>query len=637
MFFKKNKACRLFSSALWSGIGVGLLLVFASCDKMLDAPDKNAVEASDNYNTFNDADNLILGIYGKLMELVDEVVVLNELRGDLMDVTVNATSDQTAINDHNATPDNAYCDLSPFYEVILNCNDALANFDYMKSENKLSKDNYDFRYADVMTVRSWVYLQLAIHFGNIPYITEPFVTVEDLKDASRFPILSYEQVLEKLREAMQALPTLEVVVSSPIFAATSAQTQNVNLKMMLLNKHMVFGDILLYSNRYEEAAAQYYEVINEAEKKAWLNNGATLIYKAACDYDFYLSSQPFFYISYDRYKAQDIVSFGNKWKEIFSRASTDSQLGAEMINMFEYKSNFAIQYPLIELFANTGKGKYRLKPSQHAIDDLWEAQIQRGNNVQYDGRGRESSFDHVNGDPVVIKYLYDYYPRLSDGRMIRLDYASNKQENLLAGKWFIYRAGLLHLRYAEAANRSGYPDLALALLNSGGVRSAYNWSNFEGLPWGGSGSNVEGIQYSGYRPVDALTPSVPYPYPFYLDARFNSDINSFHQYTRFTSPWYRSNGLRYRVYLQNVAKPDWVLNKADSIQWVEEALLTEAALECGFEGHRWGDMLRIALRKNKDDGTGTIYLNEMLRKKFEKAGKAAPSITPNNWFLPRKN
>ncbi len=47
---------------------VALMLNLPSCKGMLDTTDANNVEQNQHYATFNDADNAILGIYGKLMD-----------------------------------------------------------------------------------------------------------------------------------------------------------------------------------------------------------------------------------------------------------------------------------------------------------------------------------------------------------------------------------------------------------------------------------------------------------------------------------------------------------------------------------------------------------------------------------------
>jgi hypothetical protein len=604
---------------------VVLLLAFTlySCEDMLEAKDENNIEADDNYRTENDADNAILGIYSKFMTLVDRVIVLEELRADLLDITEKSTTDLQAINNHTATATNKWCEIAPFYEVILNCNDALYNFDKMLADNRLSKADYGHRYADVMTIRCWVYLELAIHFGNIPYVTDPLLTVEDVKNQANFPEISFDEVVSKLTASMVGLPTLDLSTDSPLYSATA---DGYLMRMFFLNKKLMLGDLYLWADKYVEAATQYNNFFKEAESK--LYPGVEYhAYKA----DFWVwagSNEPMFQVCYERYKAADMSTYRNKWKEMFTRSSTNAELRKEMITMVSYDAAFAPEYPLIELFANTGIGQYQMKPSQYAIDDLWETQVQPESGFVFDGRGRESTFDYVNGQPVALKYLYDYYKQSTDNnKTIHLGYNSySKDQYARNGKWFIYRAALLHLRYAEAANRAGYPDIAYALINNG-IKAAYDWPMEDGTTLR---SDKEGVQYTGYRPADDNSKSVPYGEPFYLDARQN-DL----PYTYYRSPWCRSSGIRYRAWVDNIEKPDWVQNKSDSIRWMEEAIVTEDALECGHEGHRWGTLLRIAMRKNKDNGSGTAFLNESLGNKFKKSGGSAPNLTPATWFLPK--
>jgi hypothetical protein len=583
---------------------------------MLDVANENEVDVSQHYNTAGDADNTILAIYGKMMGLVDRFIVLGELRADLMDITANATFDMAALSSHSPAPDNEYCNMAPFYEVILNCNDALANFDKMLANNKMSSTDYGHRYADVATVRCWLYLQLAIHFGSIPYVTDPLTTVAELKNAQA-PVCSLSEVLSSLIACMEALPSRGISTASPLH---NVAIDGYYTRMLFLNKHFVMGDLYLWANRYVDAAREYYAVIDEAEQLFFSGNE-----KVAYKVDGWVwsgSNEPKFQVCYVRYKDQDQNSFRNKWKEIFTRQSTDSELRQEMITMWSYNPSFAPRYPLVEIFANTGLGSYLLKPSDYAID-LWENTQVQVNDFVYDGRGREASFDYVNGQPVVIKYLYDYYPHTTDAnKTIHLTYNDIENELAVQGKWFVQRAALLHLRYAEAANRAGYSDLAYAILNNGVVPN-YDWPT-EADP-ASTRDDKSGVQYTGYRPASDDAASVPYPSPFYLDGRMD-DLPSY-----FRSPWRDNYGVRRRASLKNIEKPTWVVGHADSVQWIEEAILLEAALECGFEGHRWGDMLRIALRKNADDGSGTQYLNDLMGK-----AKSVPYLTPETWFLPKK-
>jgi len=191
---KNKKYSYMKSLNITAGIALyALLLVsFTSCQDILDVNAKEVVEASENYHNAYDADNAIWGLYGKVSKLAENVVVLNELRADLMDVTPNATVDQTDINNHTENASNKYCDPSPFYEVILNANDILSNFDKMLAENRISKEDYDPRYSDVMAIRCWTYLQLGIQFKDVPYITNPLQSVDSLNNVALFPKFSLD-------------------------------------------------------------------------------------------------------------------------------------------------------------------------------------------------------------------------------------------------------------------------------------------------------------------------------------------------------------------------------------------------------------------------------------------------------------
>ncbi len=139
-----------------------------------------------------DADAAVLGIYGKFMQLAKQYILLNELRADLMSPTPNADIYLQQLSNHTVSADNPYIDPTPFYEVILNCNVTMKNFDIMLADKKLKVDEYNQRYSDVASIRSWVYLQLGIHFGNIPYVTEPLTKVSDLQNESLFPKIPFQ-------------------------------------------------------------------------------------------------------------------------------------------------------------------------------------------------------------------------------------------------------------------------------------------------------------------------------------------------------------------------------------------------------------------------------------------------------------
>lgn len=618
-----------------AGLALSALLNLSlySCQDMLKADAEEVVEESENYHNVYDADNAIWGLYGKVSNLAENVVVLNELRADLMDVTSNATTDQVAINNHSADANNKYCDPSLFYEVILNANDILSNFDKMLAEKKMSKEDYDPRYSDVVAVRCWAYLQLGIQFGEVPYVTDPLQSIEALKDDSKFSKLSLDQLIVKLIDEMDKIPSMETNTLSAFYNQTiTSNSKSFFLNMQFLDKHILLGDLYLWNNQYVDAAMQYKAYMDYADA----SSSKTNVKNKVSTWVWSGSNEPRFQICYQRYKDQDVSSYRNMWKEIFYRGSTDAGtsgsvgLQDEMIWMISFSGSAASSSPFVKLFANTGQGQYQIKPSKFAIDSLWESQVQQSNGFVFDGRGRESSFDYVNGQPVVLKYLYDYYTTTTTdaNKTIHLNYSTIENPYTKPGKWFLYRAALLHLRYAEAANRAGYPRLAYALLNNG-IRANFDWRKSDGT----YRADKVGVQYTSFPPASDNEVAKPYPAPFYLDARQNDA-----PYTYLRSPWRDNSGIRSRAFLVNITKPVTVVTKEDSIQWIEQALIKEAALECGFEGQRWGDLLRVARRKASKDANGTVLsnMNAAIAPKFATVGKAAPVLSENNLFLPMK-
>src|SRR5690606_23737291 len=117
-----------------------LLSAVTSCKKFLDVEPSDKLVKEQYYRNIYDADAAVLGVYGKFMNLAKQYVLLNELRDDLMAVTANADSYLREISANNVSNNNPYADPKSFYEVILNCNDVLKNFDIMLQDKKFTHD-----------------------------------------------------------------------------------------------------------------------------------------------------------------------------------------------------------------------------------------------------------------------------------------------------------------------------------------------------------------------------------------------------------------------------------------------------------------------------------------------------------------
>jgi hypothetical protein len=555
-----------------------------SCKKFLDVQPEDKLVSEQMYRDVFDADAAVLGVYGKLMNVAKQYVVLNELRADLMSVTVNEDPYLREIGTSKVTESNPYANPKPFYEVILNCNDVLKNFDIMLKDKKFSQDDYNQRYSDVGAIRSWVYLQLGIQYGNVPYITDPLDNIDDVKDASKFPKVSFDDLLDKLIAFTEALPYKKPYATGNSLVIT---VDGYNTAKFFINKECLLGDLNLWKGNYTQAAS-YYKSVMETGTPSGNDNEKFDTYRVKYAE---VTSHNDLAVGYTRFSEQDATSLVNNntqgWKSMFIRGQ-DVLWNTEWIWVLPFSKDFKPANPFIDLFSNRG-GSYLVKPSKQAID-MWDAQKQN-NGIPYDARGKKFTYNELDGQPVIMKYIYNY-----------LDPLTWQPVNFFEkqGQWFLYRAATLHLRFAEAANRDNRHKLANALLNTG-IQNAYTEDGV---------TDVTDIEQ---------THDVP-PYDF--DARMGD-------YPRFRSPWHRNGGVRGRAYVQ----PAPVVG--DSTISIEDNLIREAGLELAYEGYRWADLVRIAKRRNDPAFLADKIYEKLVKEGNGQAGEVRTRLmNPDNWYLP---
>jgi hypothetical protein len=536
---------------------------------MLQEDPEGELTEQNMYQNVFDADAAVIGVYGKLMNLAEPYVMLNELRADLMTTTDNADQYLRELNEHDVTKGNPYVNPRPYYEVILNCNDALAGFDRMLKDKKLSQEDYDSRYSDIAAVRCWVYLQLAIQYGKIPYVTDALSTTSDLDNVALMPRLPFDQVIDQLVRTMESLPTL-----SPYPEGTSLVTtvDGYTTNKFFINKRMLLGILYLWKGNYHQAAVAFKTVMESG------GTGDIYTYRLTGSS---IADNNDLAVGYVRYREEDenalVDNNSQGWRSIFAR-SEDALFDREWIWYLPFDKSFDPTDPFINLFSLYG-GSYLVKPSVSAMD-RWNAQIQK-NDFPYDARGRKFTYREFDGKPVILKYLYNF---LDESTLMPLNLFQK------SGKWFLYRAASLHLYYAEAANRDRHHWLAYALLNEG-LTTIPNRITNEGAPYD-------------------------------FDARKSTNPT-------IVGDWYQNAGVRGRANLYE--RPV----TGDSTLAIEDNIIDEAALEMAYEGRRWPDLMRIAIRRN-DPAFLADKIYDMLEKENnpKAASVRARLMNMENWYLP---
>lgn len=569
---------------------VMLLLSFTACKKVFDIKPEDQLDVSNAYQNVYDADAAVVGIYGKFMGLAEQYVVLNELRADLLDVTTNSDENLRQISTHTVKENNPYANPRPFYELILNCNDVMEHFQVMVKEKRMTEDQFNQRYSDIVSLRSFLYLQLGIHFGAVPYVTSSLKSVDEVKNAANFPRLPFNVLLDSLIRVTEAVPFKE---QYPTGTNLNITVDGYQTQKFYITKKVILGDLYLWKGNYQKAA-EYYRQVMETGTQGVVDGRYYSLYKVGWDSNGDIDH----YISYSRAGDASTLVYNTQWRIMFEQNYGTSGFDREWVWVLPFDNKFNPQNSLIKLFSPVG-GQYLVRPSQEVFD-LWDGETQRaaqGGSIPYDARKLLSTMT-IGGQPVAMKYLYNY---------IGWNTSTALNPLLKNGKWFLFRQTQLHMRFAEAANRSGKYRLAWGLWNSG----------------------IAGAYPAPTSDVTNYHNTLNEPYPFNFDAR-NSGSSGVPYYR---ADWYRNIGIRARANMTDVAIP-----AADSLNSIESGLIKETALENAFEGTRWPDLLRISLRRNDPSFIADRVYNKLIKSGISAgaASAARAKLMARDYYLPFK-
>lgn len=531
-----------------------LAVMASSCDSMLDVnSERNMFPENHKIDSPNDSIYSMIGIFTQLQKLADRYVVLGELRADLMDVTQNAGPELREINNLEITSVNPYNAIEDYYAVINHCNYLINNIDtafISGGEKSLLKE-----YAAARAIRAWTYMQLAMNYGKAKYYSEPLLTVQDAQ--KQFPEYSINELVPLLIQELEPVKSVETPGAISLGPDMSSEKLFFPIPLLL-------GDLYMWSGQFEKAAREYYSLIEKNR-----------------------------YVTDDRYSSTWTVDNG-----VFVERDMFDQ---NYINIFELTTNE--QITLIagstelgeedELFKMTIRN-YELTPSQAAIDN-WDAQTYYYNeNATIPGDLRGPAGAYINQTTPNISF--------SAGDAI-LKYYLMWSEAEVSKAVMVYRVATLYLRYAEAVNRAGKPNLAFAVLKHG--------------------MNADALA------VDTIVPRHE-KYSVYTDT-----TGTFIDYINFNNIAFDNNiGVHSRGCGNMDRATDYVIpalnTKEDSILYVEDKIIEELALETAFEGSRFHDLMRIAIRRNNP-----AYLADKIAAKHTGNEQAIRSklMDENNWYL----
>ena len=623
------------------------------------------------------------GIMQAMQQLADQYFFQNEMRGDLVTTTNKATTNLKNLASFTADVSNKYDSVYLYYKVINNCNYYLAHRDTTLTTG--ARNVVCNEYAAVASFRAWAYLQLTRQYGNVPYVTEPVTTIDQINSntaaASYAAILAGEaENLEKLKarysDEQIAVPTFNNALRSigRLNWDTSVEKQMLPGKCFIpLN--VVLGDIYLELGEYEKAAKCYYQYLRyDGEHDPYFASirgiSVNFCNPIRTSYSWY---SPIFKnltdLPADFNETQQGTLYANQplWESSFQHSAAAGDVISHIPMAVNYTQGKTTDIPAVFGYSYYGtdkNGDVRTSSLYDVFNCPKTENIQVVPSKAYCDSARLAQHYYYTVQSTTGKQYWTIKSApLGDARARIVSQGDGEDSSYVycekpsTAYILLYRNATVWLHLAEALNRMGYPDAAFAVLKNGIHSELANFRYY--IEYVKDSQGNDSIDEQGNKIIDVekshmdenyyltpesyelLTTTLPFLSQENSEIFRNGVTKAFvgiHAHGAGAVDYINSS-YRYSSVLKakiddiyakfNLGTPSYT--KEDFINAMEDLLCDEYAMEFAFEGTRFSDLRRLALHKNMagtySGNFGDIWLSRMLQNN-------APGITTQNCYLP---
>lgn len=549
--------------------------VLGSCADMMDTDSELVAFEKDNtLDHPTDSVYSVMGIIGKMQTIADRMVLLGEVRGDLLITTDAATSDLKRLAAFDMSGTNRYNAVSDYYAVINNCNYYIANVD--TALQRRGRTLFTFEYAAVKTFRAWAYLQLAKAYGEVPLVTEPVMTEQRAQEEMSKPRVGITEICNYFIDDIKPYALTEL----PRYGTVNGY----NSQKFFIPTRALLGDLCLWAGRYQEAATWYHDYLTDKNNPLPMNSRARSTWPTNVT-EFNLASPS---NGYNVTSMDETLSFIPMETRVFDGVVSDlgNVFNSTRENNYYYQVTpspamqqlSASQTYCMEFQAGTETDTIYV-PKIGLMKDVMAGDLRLNANYSQSSRGGQDEYSEFSS--------------------IRQDISK-----IVPTRVATYRLNMVYLRYAEALNRAGFPQSAFAVLKYGLCQE-----------------NI--VAY-----VDSVE-------QVRAGSLIDFDPNIFTRETIIGIHSLGSGDSQANAYYTLPMPAQQLPTMQDTIAYqiplVENMIIDEMALEGAFEGYRFYDLMRVALRRNTPE-----FLADPISRRWGMVdeGLRALLMDRKNWYLP---
>ena len=598
----------------------GIAATTSSCEDMFETDsDRQIFDPALDQKT--DSMFYTLGILKGLQLAADQYVMQGEMRGDLTTTNQYTETDLRQLANFSADASNKYDSAYVYYRIINNCNYYIAHRDTSLRTGSLQVTLPE--YAEALAIRAWVYMQLCKTYGEVPFYTDPLVSIGDANKT--LPTKDLQGICDALAPELASFSGTEVPdygnISAGVLNSSDSdnpQEKTINSRRAMLPIDLVLADLYLETHQYAQAASYYFKYL-------WLNEWPIL--------QGYINPMDSYFVRILEDKLPTNVSSPVnsyfQWSSIFSVTSSN-----DIITYIPMAAN-TLRGAVTELPRYFGYDFYSTTGGSASSNERYLLERQIDASPSYIALSDEQPYYYTptgtSGGSTVVRTaeIGDLRRLVTMRQVAKNDSAYAVMIKFTSANVPIYRTATVYLRLAEAFNRMGYPDAAFAILKDGINEDLLAYVQH------GDSTDLDAHRYIRQETIQMLQNNIPF-----LSAE-NSQM--------FEDNWgihsrgcnYTQGGFSPYQYETEIGKKLARLNlasytMADTIDAMEDIICDEMALELAFEGNRFGDLTRIARHKNNAGHYGTNYGSQWLANKLVYKHPVVDLTDEKNWYLPLK-